>query len=73
MAAKETFCTGGAKRNFRATRTSYLRAAKPLFMSDDVRNAGLKGWLFAGFFFLVLLVGALCVYIYNANFSGLVE
>lgn len=42
-------------------------------MSDDVRNAGLKGWLFAGFFMFLILFFLMCVYIYDANFRGLVE
>ena len=42
-------------------------------MSDDIRNAGLKGWIFAGFFILLIAFVALCVYIYNYNFNGLVE
>ncbi len=40
-------------------------------MSDDIRNAGLKAWIFAGFFILLLLFVALCVYIYNSNQNGL--
>ena len=42
-------------------------------MSDDVRNAGMKGWLFAGFFIFLILFISLCVYIYNANYNGLVN
>ncbi len=40
-------------------------------MSDDIRNAGLKGWLFAGFFIALLLFVAMCVYIYASNNDGL--
>ena len=42
-------------------------------MADDVRNAGIKGWIFAGFFIGLILFISLCVYIYNSNFRGLVE
>ncbi len=42
-------------------------------MSDEVRNAGTKGWIFAGFFIFLIAFIMLCVYIYNANFNGLVE
>ena len=42
-------------------------------MSDDIRNAGLKGWIFAGFFISLLLFVALCVYIYQANYVGLAQ
>ena len=42
-------------------------------MSDDIRNAGLKGWIFAGFFISLLLFVALCVFIYNSNYNGLVD
>ena len=50
----------------------YLRRRKtPDHMSDDIRNAGLKGWIFVGFFVFLLLFVMLCVYIYNANYAGL--
>ena len=42
-------------------------------MSDDIRNAGLKGWIFAGFFIFLILFVLLCVYIYNANYVGLAQ
>ena len=42
-------------------------------MSDDIRNAGLKGWIFAGFFIFLLLFVALVVYIYKYNMNGLVN
>lgn len=42
-------------------------------MSDDIRNAGLKAWIFAGFFILLALFVALCVYIYQANYVGLTD
>ena len=40
-------------------------------MSDDVRNAGLKAWIFAGFFILLITFVLMCVYIYNANYVAL--
>ena len=40
-------------------------------MSDDIRNAGLKAWIFAGFFIFLLLFVAMCVYIYTSNHNGL--
>jgi len=42
-------------------------------MSDDIRNAGIKAWIFAGFFIGLLLFISLCVYIYNSNYNGLVQ
>ena len=42
-------------------------------MSDEIRNAGLKGWIFAGFFIFLLLFVALVVYIYKYNMNGLVN
>lgn len=42
-------------------------------MSDDIRNAGLKGWIFAGFFISLFLFVGLCVYIYQANYTGLTD
>ena len=42
-------------------------------MSDDIRNAGLKGWIFAGFFIGLIAFVALCVYIYNYNLNGLTQ
>jgi len=40
-------------------------------MSDDIRKAGMKGWIFAGFFISLILFVSLCVYIYRYNQLGL--
>ena len=40
-------------------------------MSDEVRNAGIKAWIFAGFFILLIAFVAMCVFIYNSNYNGL--
>ena len=40
-------------------------------MSDDIRNAGIKAWIFAGFFIFLIAFIAMCVFIYNANYIAL--
>ena len=40
-------------------------------MSDEIRNVGVKAWIFAGFFLFLIAFVSLVVYIYNYNYNGL--
>lgn len=51
--------------------TVLLRLITTHTMSDDIRKAGMKGWIFAGFFIFLILFLSLCVYIYRYNMNGL--